>query len=84
MMIQRKHLRNLEELAVYSNNESNVSSSLTIFETLWIQSEIDKQNKIKDAYFQIFKGFQLKDEVYSRQWSFEQYGQEEKSNFKQD
>jgi hypothetical protein len=59
-------------IAIYSNNESKVSSSLTIFETLWIQSEFDKQNKIKQAYFQMFKGLQLKDESYIRRWSFEQ------------
>ncbi|MDQ3838185.1 MAG: hypothetical protein M3297_02840 [Thermoproteota archaeon] len=59
-------------IAIYSNNESKVSSSLTIFETLWIQSEFDKQNKIKQAYFQMFKGLQLKDELYIRRWSSEQ------------
>jgi hypothetical protein len=65
-------------VAIYSNNESNVSSSLTIFETLWIQSEFDKQNKIRQAYFRMFKGFELKDEFYSRRWSSEQ--QEKKEN----
>jgi hypothetical protein len=58
-------------IAIYSNNESTVSSSLSIFETLWIQSEFDKQNKIKQAYFQMFKGLNLKDESYTRRWSFE-------------
>ncbi|HEY7569744.1 MAG TPA: hypothetical protein VH796_00120 [Nitrososphaeraceae archaeon] len=56
-------------IAIYSNNESTVSSSTSIFETLWIQSEFDKQNKVKDAYYQIFKGLQLKDEIYNRRWS---------------
>ena len=59
-------------IAIYSNNESTVSSCLSIFETLWIQSEFDKQNKIKQAYFQMFKGLKLKDESYTRRWSFEQ------------
>jgi len=59
-------------IAIYSNSESKISSSLTIFETLWIQSEIDIQNKVKQAYFQMFKGFELKDEFYTRRWSFEQ------------
>jgi two-component system, OmpR family, sensor histidine kinase VicK len=59
-------------IAIYSNNESKISSSLTIFETLWIQSEIDIQNKVKQAYFQMFKGFELRDEFYTRRWSFEQ------------
>ncbi len=45
---------------------------MTIFETLWVQSELDKQNKIKQAYFQMFKGLELKDETYTRRWSFEQ------------
>ncbi len=54
--------------AIYSNNESTVSSCISIFETLWIQSEFDKQNKVKRAYFQIFKGLKLKDETYHRHW----------------
>ena len=54
--------------ATYSNSESAVSSSASIFESLWIQSELDKQNKIKQVYFQVFKGYGLKDEVYKRQW----------------
>jgi hypothetical protein len=45
---------------------------MSIFETLWIQSEFDKQNKIKQAYFKMFQGLQLKDESYMRRWSFEQ------------
>jgi hypothetical protein len=55
-------------VAIYSNNESTVSSCISIFETLWIQSELDEQNKVKQAYFQIFKGFKLKDETYHRNW----------------
>jgi len=58
--------------AIYSNSEMTVSSCISIFETLWIQSELDKQNKIKQAYFQMFKGLKLKDETYIRRWSFEQ------------
>jgi len=58
--------------AVYSNSEVTVSSCLSIFDTLWIQSELDKQNKIKQAYFQMFKGLSLKDEIYTRKWSFNQ------------
>jgi sugar-specific transcriptional regulator TrmB len=65
-------------IAVYSNNELKISSSLTVFETLWIQSEFDKQIKIKQAYFQMFKGFELKDELYVRRWSFEQKQQQTK------
>ncbi len=56
-------------VAIYSNNESTVSSCISIFQTLWIESEFDKQNKVKQAYFQIFKGLKLKDEIYRRPWS---------------
>jgi hypothetical protein len=62
-------------IAIYSNNELKVSSSLTLFETLWIQSEFEKQNQIEQAYFQIFKGLELKDESNVRRWSFEQQDQ---------
>lgn len=57
--------------ATISNNESAVSFSVSMFESLWIQSEFEKQNKIKQAYFQMFKGIKLKDETYKKQWSFE-------------
>lgn len=58
--------------AIYSNSELTVSSCISIFDTLWIQSEFDKQNKIKQAYFQMFQGLELKEESYSRRWLFEQ------------
>lgn len=58
-------------LATYSNSESTVFSNTSMFESLWIQSELDKQNKIKQVYFQMFKGYRMKDEVYNRRWSFE-------------
>ena len=50
--------------AIFSNSELTVSSCMSIFETLWIQSEFDKQNKIKQAYFKMFKGLELRDETY--------------------
>ena len=56
-------------LSTYANSESTVFSNSSIFESLWIQSEIDKQNKARLAYFQLFKGFKLKDEKYDRRWS---------------
>ena len=56
-------------LATYSNSESTVFSNASIFESLWIQSEMDKQSKARQAYFQLFKGFELKDEIYRRRWS---------------
>jgi two-component system, OmpR family, sensor histidine kinase VicK len=58
-------------MATCSNSESTVSSNVSIFETLWIQSELDNQNRIKQVYFQLFKGFKLKDENYNRTWSAE-------------
>jgi two-component system, OmpR family, sensor histidine kinase VicK len=59
-------------VVIHSNSESTVSSCISIFDTLWIQSELEKQNKIKQAYFEMFKGLKLKDESYTHQWSFEQ------------
>ena len=56
-------------LSTYSNSESTVFSNVSIFESLWIQSELDKQNKARQTYFQLFKGFKLKDEIYNRRWS---------------
>ena len=56
-------------LCTYSNSESTVFSNASIFESLWIQSELDKQNKARQVYFQLFKGFKLKNEVYDRKWS---------------
>jgi hypothetical protein len=67
----KKTFQEATGIAIYSNNESTVSSCLSVFETLWIQSEFDKQKKIKQAYFQMFKGFNLKDEIYTRRWSSE-------------
>ena len=64
-------------MAVYSNNESAVSACLSIFQSLWIKSEFDKQNKVKQAYFEMFKGFKLKDEFYNRSWSFKETKQTE-------
>jgi hypothetical protein len=64
-------------LATYSNSESTVFSNVSMFESLWIQSELDKQNKARQTYFQMFKGFKLKDEVYSRRWSFDRKKKEE-------
>jgi hypothetical protein len=65
----KKTFQQATGIAIYSNNESTVSSCLSIFETLWIQSEFDKQKKVKHAYFKMFKGFDLKDEIYTRRWA---------------
>jgi hypothetical protein len=67
-----KTFKDASAVAIYSNSELTVSSCISIIETLWIESELDKQEKIKQAYFQMFKGLELKDESYSRRWSFEQ------------
>jgi hypothetical protein len=75
----KKTFQEATGIAIYSNNESTVSSCLSIFETLWIQSEFDKQKKIKQAYFQMFKGFNLKDEIYTRRWSSERTKNNNKS-----
>jgi hypothetical protein len=59
------------EMASFSNNELNVSALLSFFDSLWIRSDIEKQNIIKQTYFKIFKEPQLKDENYRRKWFFE-------------
>lgn len=56
--------------SVYSNNEIKLNSLLSIFEFLWIQSDIDNQKVIKETYFKLFKGFNLRDETYKREWKF--------------
>ena len=56
-------------MASFSNNELlNVSALLSFFDSLWIRSDIEKQNIIKQTYFKIFKEPQLKDENYRRKW----------------
>jgi len=72
----RETLQEAIGLATYSNSESTVFSNVSMFESLWIQSELDKQNKARHAYFQLFKGFKLKDEVYNRRWSFDREKEE--------
>ena len=59
------------EMASFSNNELNVSTLLSFFDSLWIRSEINKQNIIRQTYFKIFKEPQLRDESYRRKWFFE-------------
>lgn len=61
-------------LATYSNSSSTVYSNVSMFESLWIQSEIEWHKRVKHAYFQIFRDNKLKDEVYDRKWSSEQDG----------
>jgi hypothetical protein len=56
-------------LSTYSNSESTVFTYYSMFENLWIQAELERQGKVKQAYFRMFKGQKLKDEVYSRRWT---------------
>lgn len=59
------------ESCTYSNNQLKLNSAISLLESLWIQSGYDNQNIIKQAYFQMFKGFKFKDEVYEREWSLD-------------
>jgi hypothetical protein len=66
-----ENLEGIMGSCVYSNNEIKLNSLISIFEFLWIQSDIDNQKIIKEAYFKLFKGFNLRDETYKRDWTFE-------------
>jgi len=61
----------LNPIVSFSINDTRVSSSTSIFDILWIQSDFERQKKIKQTYFDIFKGFNMKSENYSRDWNFE-------------
>jgi hypothetical protein len=65
-------------LATCSNSESTVFTYYSMFENLWIQAEIERQNLVKQAYFKMFKGLKLKDEVYKRDWSLKDKGEDDK------
>ncbi|HEX2405973.1 MAG TPA: hypothetical protein VHJ38_02090 [Nitrososphaeraceae archaeon] len=49
----------------------NILTLISVFDSLWIRTEIGKQNIIKQTYFKIFKEPQLRDENYRHKWSFE-------------
>ena len=70
----------LMESSAFSKNISQISSEVSMFDLLWIQSEVEKQNKIKQTYFQIFKGITLKAETYKREWIFNQQKENNKNN----
>jgi hypothetical protein len=59
-------------LATYSNSESTVFADYSMFENLWIQAEIERQNSIRQAYFKMFSGQKLRDEIYKRDWTMEE------------
>jgi hypothetical protein len=63
--------RDTIETAVISNEELNISTFLSFFDSLWIRTEIEKQNILKQTYYKIFKEPQLRDENYRRKWIFE-------------
>jgi hypothetical protein len=62
----------------YSNNQLKLNSAISLLESLWIQSGFDNQNIIKQAYFQMFKGFNFKEEDYRRDWSFDKRKEKKK------
>jgi hypothetical protein len=59
-------------LAIYSNSESTVFTDYSMFENLWIQAELERQNSIRQAYFKMFNGQKLRDEIYQRDWTMEE------------
>lgn len=54
--------------ATYSNNESTVYSNYLMFENLLMEAELERLRSIKQAYFQLFDGKRLKEELYKREW----------------
>ncbi len=89
-MIETKFCRDDEEVkepssriirsATFSKNVSQISSLVSVFDILWIQSDYEKQNKLKQTYFHMFKGFKLKNETYERKWAFEKQKGDNKKN----
>ncbi|HKX96836.1 MAG TPA: hypothetical protein VJL78_03275 [Candidatus Nitrosocosmicus sp.] len=63
--------KGIHPLVSFSISDTRVSSSTSVFDILWIQSDFERQKKIKQTYFDIFKGFDMKSENYSRDWNFE-------------
>ena len=57
--------------ATFSINDTRISSATSIFDMIWIQSDFERQKKIKQTYFDIFKGLNMKSENYVRKWNFE-------------
>jgi hypothetical protein len=59
-------------LATYSNSESTVFTDYSMFENLWLQAELERQKSVREAYFKMFNGQKLKDEIYKRDWTKEE------------
>lgn len=72
--VKKKTLPEVVGETTFTNNESKITATISVFDTLWIQAEIEKQSQAKQAYFNIFKGFRLRQEEYRRRWLFEQKG----------
>ena len=70
----KKMLAEIIGKATFSNNETRVSATISVFDTLWIRAELEKHSHAKQAYFNIFKGFKLRQEEYRRKWLFEEKG----------
>jgi uncharacterized protein YnzC (UPF0291/DUF896 family) len=43
-----------------------------MFENLWIQAELERQNTVRQAYFKMFKGQKMRDEIYKREWTMDE------------
>ncbi|MGB9169327.1 MAG: hypothetical protein WCB31_10410 [Nitrososphaeraceae archaeon] len=67
----KNRFRDAIDSATFSSSELNISTLLSVFASLWIRSDMEKQNITKQTYFRIFKEPQLKDEKYKRKWFFE-------------
>jgi hypothetical protein len=65
----KKNFSEATGLATYSNSESTVFTDYSMFENLWIQAELERQNTIRQAYFKMFSGQKLRDETYKRDWT---------------
>jgi hypothetical protein len=55
-------------LATYSKSESTVFTYYSMFESLWIQAELERQSRVRQAYFHLFKGQKMRDEIYRSDW----------------
>ena len=54
----------------FSTSEDRISAVSTIFNSLWVRSDMDRQNRIRRTYFDIFKGFNMKNEQYRKDWKY--------------
>jgi len=59
-------------MATYSNTESRVLTDYSMFESLWIQADRERDHTIRQAYFEMFSGRKLKDEIYQKDWTLDE------------